>query len=96
MARNIPIALFGSASYYRVYEIIDVEYWTAEEPKIIKKNVLCDDHCFLDNGDLFVTGGQYQTIHNLILLVDPPSICTHTFSFDSNAWKLIKERFLFI
>lgn len=89
-----PHSLFGSASHYGVYEIIDVENWTGEEPKRIKKNVFCGGHCFLDNGDLFVSGGQYQTIHNPILLVDPPSICTHTFSLDSNEWKLTKRSFL--
>jgi hypothetical protein len=93
MVKSTPIVPL-SASHYGVYEIIDVENWTGEEPKRIKKNIFCAGHCFLDNGDLFVSGGQYQTIHNPILLVDPHSICTHTFSVDNTEWKLTKRSFL--
>ena len=64
-----PHSIFGSASHYGVNEIINVENWTGEEPKRIKKkNVFCCGHSFLDNGDLFVFGGgQYQTKQNYIL-----------------------------
>jgi hypothetical protein len=43
---------------------------------------------------LFISGGQYQTIHNPILLADPPSICTHTFSAHDNNWQLKTRSFL--
>ena len=89
-----PHSVFGSASHYGVYEIIDVDNWTGEEPKRIKKNVFCGGHCFLDNGDLFVSGGQYQTIHNPLLLIDPPSICIHLFAIHNNEWKLRKRSLL--
>jgi len=85
---------FGSASHYGLYEIIDPRTWTGEQPKRIKKNVFCGGHCFLDDGDLFISGGQYQIIHNPLLSIDPPSICTHTFSIHNNNWELRKRSFL--
>ena len=87
-------SIFGSASHHGVFEIINPANWKGEDPKKIKKNVFCGGHCFLDDGNLFVSGGQYQTVHNPILLVDPPSICTHTFSAHDYEWKLRQRSFL--
>ena len=89
-----PHSIFGSASHKGVYQIIDTDNWIGEQPAEIKLNVFCGGHCFLDNSDLFVSGGQYQAIHNPILLVNPPSICTHTFATDENKWNLQHRSFL--
>ena len=89
-----PHSIFGSASHKGVYQIIDTDNWIGEQPAEIKLNVFCGGHCFLDNSDLFVSGGQYQAIHNPILLVNPPSICTHTFETDENKWNLRHRSFL--
>lgn len=83
--------IFGSASHHGVYEIIDPESWMGET-KNLERNIFCGGHCFLDNGDLFVSGGQYQAIHNPALLFDPPSICNYTFNMSE--WKLQKRTLL--
>lgn len=87
-------SIFGSASRHGVYEIVDTANWKGEDPRKIKKNVFCGGHCFLDDGDLFVSGGQYQTIHNPALLFDPPSICTHIFLVKDYTWKLRQRSLL--
>jgi len=85
---NHEHGIFGSASHHGVYEIIDPENWTGESEKI-ERNIFCGGNCFLGNGDLFVSGGQWQAIHNPLLLFDPPSICNYV--FDNKNWKLQKR-----
>ncbi|MGI0033830.1 MAG: galactose oxidase-like domain-containing protein [Nitrososphaeraceae archaeon] len=85
---NHEHGIFGSASHYGVYEMIDPQNWTGDSRKM-ERNIFCGGHCFLGNGDLFVSGGQYQAIHNPLLLFDPPSICNYI--FNSVYWKLQKR-----
>ena len=85
---NHEHGIFGSASHSGVYEIIDPQNWTGKSSRM-KRNIFCGGHCFLGNGDLFVSGGQYQAIHNPLLLFDPPSICNYV--FNSEYWILQKR-----
>jgi hypothetical protein len=81
-------SIFGSASHSGAYEMINPEKWIGEPGKL-EKNIFCGGHCFLNNGNLFVSGGQYQAIHNPALLFDPPSMCNYIFNM--KGWTLQKR-----
>ena len=83
-------SLLGSASHRGAWELVDPENWTGND-RALEKNIFCGGHCFLDNGELFVSGGQYQAIHNPLLLFDPPSICNYTFNSSTEKWLLRKR-----
>ena len=85
-------SLLGSASHTGAWELVDPEKWIGND-HILERNIFCGGHCFLDNGELFVSGGQYQAIHNPFLLFDPPSICNYTFNCSTEKW-LLRERTL--
>jgi len=71
----------GSSSSKGAWQFANPENWEEEtQGNELEKNLFCAGHCFMDNGELFISGGQYQTLLNPILLFNPPSRFNHTFS----------------
>jgi Domain of unknown function (DUF1929)/Glyoxal oxidase N-terminus len=91
-------SVLGSASYRGEYELLNPSDWstttaTESQTQKLERNIFCGGTCFLGNGDLFSSGGQYQAIHNPLLLFDPPSTYNYTFSI-STRWKKRTRMFL--
>ena len=77
----------GSADTSGDCEIFDSVQLQVEKVDL-KRNIFCGGACFLDDGRLFVAGGQYQTIFSLW---DPPSRDIHTFDPEEKKWIRPKE-----
>lgn len=55
---------------------------------VLERNIFCGGTSFLDNGNLLVAGGQYQTWYSFW---DPPSRDLHVFDFEQKKWIRLKE-----
>jgi Glyoxal oxidase N-terminus len=78
----------GSAERTGDSEILDP---ISKESKriILRRNIFCGASCFLEDGNLFVAGGQYQTIYSFW---DPPSRDIHTFNTAEEKWIRLKDK----
>jgi hypothetical protein len=78
----------GSAERIGDSEILDPV--TRESRRIIlERNIFCGGSCFLEDGGLFVAGGQYQSIYSLW---DPPSRDIHIFNPIEEKWIRVKDK----
>lgn len=63
---------------------------TKESKRItLERNIFCGGSSFLEDGKLFVAGGQYQTIYSFW---DPPSRDIHTFNPEDEKWIRLKDK----
>jgi Glyoxal oxidase N-terminus len=86
-ANNNNVHSHGSAERTGDSEVLDPI--TKESKKIaLERNIFCGGACFLEDGNLFVAGGQYQTIYSFF---DPPSRDIHTFNTAEEKWIHLKD-----
>ena len=78
----------GSADSIGDSEIVDVSTKTSQRIDL-QRNIFCGGTCFLEDGNLFVAGGQYPTFYKLI---NPPCSDINMFDSFSNKWSYLSEK----
>jgi hypothetical protein len=87
-ANNNNVHSHGSAERTGDSEVLDPI--TKESKKIaLERNIFCGGACFLEDGNLFVAGGQYQTIYSFW---DPPSRDIHNFNTAEERWIRLRDK----
>lgn len=78
----------GSADSIGDSEIVDITTKTSQRIDL-QRNIFCGGTCFLEDGKLFVAGGQYPTLYKLI---NPPCNDINTFDPYSNKWNYLSKK----
>jgi hypothetical protein len=77
----------GSADSIGDSEIIDIRKRQSQRINL-NRNIFCGGTCYLEDGTLFVAGGQYPTFYSLL---HPPCCDLNTFNPKKREWSRLKK-----